>query len=62
SVHVPISELGARGVAILLDAITHKHEYARRRERVSTQLIIRPSTGASSAERPPPMRRARSAR
>ena len=62
SVHVPISKLGERGVEILLDAISHKHEHTRRRERVSTELIIRPSTGASSAERPPPMRRARSSR
>ena len=62
SVHVPISDLGARGVEILLDAITHKLEPTRRRVRVSTRLVIRPSTGASSAERPPPMRRPRSGR
>ena len=62
SVHVPISDLGARGVEILLDAITHKDEHTRRRARVSTRLVIRPSTGASSAERPPPMRRSRRGR
>lgn len=58
SVHVPISSLGARAVEMLLHAITHKHEHIRRRERVATELVIRPSTGASTAERPPPIRRA----
>jgi LacI family transcriptional regulator len=56
SVHVPICELGARAVDLLLHGITHKNDHARRRERVSTQLVIRRSTGAEEApaERPPP--------
>lgn len=56
SVHVPICELGARAVDLLLHGITHKNDHARRRERVSTKLVIRRSTGGedSSAERPPP--------
>ncbi len=56
SVHVPICELGARAVDLLLNGITHKNDHARRRERVSTKLVIRRSTGAEEApaERPPP--------
>jgi len=56
SVHVPICELGARAVDLLLHGITHKNDHARRRERVSTKLVIRRSTGGqeASAERPPP--------
>jgi LacI family transcriptional regulator len=54
SVHVPICELGARAVELLLHGITHKNDHARRRERVSTKLVIRRSTGGEPAERPPP--------
>ena len=54
SVHVPICELGARAVEILLHGITHKNDHARRRERVSTKLVIRRSTAGEAAERPPP--------
>ena len=54
SVHVPICELGARAVELLLHGITHKNDHARRRERVSTELVIRRSTSGESAERPPP--------
>jgi LacI family transcriptional regulator len=54
SVHVPICELGARAVELLLNGITHKNDHARRRERVSTKLMIRRSTGGVPAERPPP--------
>ena len=54
SVHVPIRELGARAVEILLHGITHKNDHPRRRERVSTELVIRRSTGGVPAERPPP--------
>ncbi|HMJ18560.1 MAG TPA: LacI family DNA-binding transcriptional regulator [Gemmatimonadaceae bacterium] len=54
SVHVPICELGARAVEILLEGITHKNGHARKRERVSTKLVIRSSTGRQPAERPPP--------
>ena len=62
SVHVPISVLGSRAVGILLHAITHKDEHTRERVRVSTALVIRSSTGAPFAERPPPVRRAASRR
>jgi len=54
SVHVPICELGARAVELLLHGITHKNDNARRRERIATELVIRRSTGGESAERPPP--------
>jgi LacI family transcriptional regulator len=54
SVHVPICELGARAVELLLHGITHKNDHARRRERVSTKLVIRRSTGSLPSERPPP--------
>jgi LacI family transcriptional regulator len=54
SVHVPICELGARAVDLLLHGIAHKNDHARRRERVSTKLVIRRSTGSEPAERPPP--------
>ena len=54
SVHVPIRELGARAVELLLHGITHKNDHARRRERVSTKLVIRRSTSCDRAERPPP--------
>jgi len=54
SVHVPICELGARAVELLLHGITHKNDHTRRRERVPTELVIRRSTGAEPAERPPP--------
>lgn len=55
SVHVPICELGERAVELLLAGIAHKNEHIRRRERVSTELVIRRSCGAPSAERPPPI-------
>src|SRR6476646_376112 len=56
SVHVPICELGARAVELLLHGITHKNDHTRRRERVPTELVIRRSTGGedAAAERPPP--------
>jgi LacI family transcriptional regulator len=57
SVHVPICELGARAVELLLHGIAHKNDHARRREHVATELVIRRSTGLesdASAERPPP--------
>ena len=54
SVHVPICELGARAVELLLNGITHKNDHPRRRERVTTELVIRRSTGGQPAERPPP--------
>ncbi len=54
SVHVPICELGARAIEILLHGISHKNDHARRRERVETTVVIRRSTGGEPAERPPP--------
>ena len=54
SVHVPIHDLGARAVELLLHGITHKNDHPRRRERISTELVIRRSTGAEPAERSPP--------
>jgi len=54
SVRVPICELGARAVGLLLNGITHKNDHPRRRERVSTELVVRRSTGGQPAERPPP--------
>jgi LacI family transcriptional regulator len=54
SVHVPICELGAKAVTLLLHGITHKNDHARRRERVSTKLVIRRSTAGEPSERPPP--------
>jgi LacI family transcriptional regulator len=54
SVHVPICELGARAVDLLLNGIAHKNDHPRRRERVSTKLVIRRSTGGVPAGRPPP--------
>jgi LacI family transcriptional regulator len=54
SVKVPISNLGARAVEILLHGIAQKNGHEPRRERVATQLVIRRSCGASSEERPPP--------
>jgi LacI family transcriptional regulator len=53
SVRVPISDLGATAVDILLHAIAHKNLHTRRRERVSTEVVIRRSSG-EPAERPPP--------
>jgi LacI family transcriptional regulator len=54
SVRVRICDLGARAVEMLLDGIEHKNGHSRRRERVSTELVIRQSCGAQSVERPPP--------
>jgi LacI family transcriptional regulator, galactose operon repressor len=56
SVHVPICELGERAVELLLNGISHKNGHTRKRERVSTKLVIRRSTGGHPAERPPPSR------
>lgn len=61
SVRVPIAELGARAVETLLNNITHKRSHTRTRERVSTELVIRQSTGAPTAGRPPPRRRGKPA-
>jgi LacI family transcriptional regulator len=52
SVHVPICALGARAVELLLHGITHKNSHTRKRERVSTELVIRRSTGGHAAKDP----------
>jgi len=54
SVSVPISDLGARAVEMLLHGIRHKNKHTRQRERVSTELVVRSSCGAPCTERPPP--------
>ncbi|MEO8192340.1 MAG: LacI family DNA-binding transcriptional regulator [Gemmatimonadales bacterium] len=54
SVKVPISDLGARAVGMLLRGIASKNGDIQQRERVSTELVLRRSSGAPSAERPPP--------
>jgi LacI family transcriptional regulator len=54
SVHVPICELGANAVEMLLHGITHKNDHDRKRRRVSTHLVIRRSSGGQPAERSPP--------
>ena len=54
SVHVPICELGANAVEMLLHGITHQNDHDRKRRRVSTHLVIRRSSGGQPAERPPP--------
>jgi LacI family transcriptional regulator len=56
TVRVPICDLGARAVEMLLHGVSHKNGHPRRRERVSTELVIRQSCGAQSVERPPPLR------
>ena len=53
SVRVPICELGARAVELLLNGITHKNSHTRKRERVSTELVIRRSTDGRAAESTP---------
>ena len=54
SVKVPISKLGATAVEMLVEGIANKGKHTPRRARVSTELVIRRSTGAPYAERPPP--------
>ncbi|HWL40842.1 MAG TPA: LacI family DNA-binding transcriptional regulator [Gemmatimonadaceae bacterium] len=53
SVRVRICDLGSRAIEMLLDGIAHKNSHARKRERLSTELVIRQSCGAQ-AGRPPP--------
>lgn len=60
SVRVPICHLGRRAVEILLNGVRQKNDHPRRRERISTELVIRKSCGAR-AERPPPARADRGA-
>jgi LacI family transcriptional regulator, galactose operon repressor len=56
SVHVPICALGARAVELLLDGVTQKNGHTRKRERVSTELVIRRSTGGHPEKGPPAIR------
>jgi len=57
SVRVAIADIGALGVEALLDSIMHKNGRGPQKKRVSTELVVRRSTGAPYAERPPPNRR-----
>jgi LacI family transcriptional regulator len=54
SVHVPIYNLGERAVELLIHGISHKNSHTRKRERLSTHVVIRRSCGAPVVERPPP--------
>jgi LacI family transcriptional regulator len=54
TVRVPICDLGARAVEMLLHGITQKNGHQHRRERVPTELVIRQSCGGQAVERPPP--------
>ena len=54
SVRVPICDLGARAIEMLLHGMSHKNTHPRRRERVQTELVIRQSCGGQLVERPPP--------
>jgi LacI family transcriptional regulator len=54
TVRVSICDLGARAVEMLLQGVTHKNAHQRKRERVSTEVVIRESCGAQAVERPPP--------
>jgi LacI family transcriptional regulator len=54
SVRVHIADLGSKAVEVLLLGIRHKNDHVRRRERMSTEIVIRRSSGGEPAERPPP--------
>jgi LacI family transcriptional regulator len=60
SVHVAIADLGSKAVEALLHGITHKNRHEPRRRKLSTELVIRSSTGAPHAGRPPPRRKRQS--
>lgn len=47
SVHVPITELGARGMKSLLEGLEVENRHMRRHETLSTQLVVRGSCGAA---------------
>jgi LacI family transcriptional regulator len=49
SVHVEISELGARAMAVLLAAVQEKNRHERRQVVLPTTLIVRQSCGGQSA-------------
>ena len=53
TVRVPTYELGARALEMLLHGVLNRNDDPRRRERVSTELVVRRSCGAGSAMRRP---------
>lgn len=50
SVHVPITELGARAVERLLHALEHGNTHVRRRETLPARLVVRHSSGGGRSE------------
>jgi LacI family transcriptional regulator len=54
TVRVPICDLGARAIEMLLHGVTNKNRHQHKRARVSTELVIRQSCGGQAVERPPP--------
>lgn len=54
TVRVPMHDLGARAVEMLLYGVRNKNDHTRRRERVSTEIVIRRSSGHALTGRPPP--------
>ena len=54
SVRVHIADLGSKAVEVLLHGVRHKNDHVRRRERMSTEIVVRRSSGGEPAERPPP--------
>jgi LacI family transcriptional regulator len=48
SVHVSISEMGARAVSMLLHAIEQKNQHVKQQETLPTTLVIRASCGGKS--------------
>jgi LacI family transcriptional regulator len=45
SVHVEISELGARAMGVLLEAVQEKNRHERRQVTLPTTLVVRQSCG-----------------
>ena len=48
SVHVPITELGARGMRCLLEALEVENQHVRRHETLPTRLVVRASCGGEA--------------
>jgi LacI family transcriptional regulator len=48
SVHVPITELGARGMKSLLEGLEVENRHMRRHETLTTRLVVRASCGAET--------------
>jgi LacI family transcriptional regulator len=55
TVRVSICDLGARAIEMLLHGVSSKNAHPRKREQVSTEVVIRRSCGAQAVERPPPL-------